>query len=402
MRAIWRNKIHKTKHTIKHQNKPLLELMKSTRASRLFQRTLGSSCRCFSTSSAAVDAADASKLCWLDLRGSGLSMLERLSLEEALLRHDDRNWALVGTHEPFPHKYLRKIEQQQQQQQYDDDDDDDYSNDYNPDCMIIMGIGGKPEKLLNIPLVKKDNVMVVKRFSGGGTVVLDGNSIWTTLICRTEDKIVSPYPREIMEWTAESIFGPMFDKLQQQQQQQQQNLSDQRQTLALDTKSCSATENLGRLKMVPKTITTTKTTTKTKTTTPANLPRFALRENDYVFGDRKMGGNAQSIIKEGWLHHTSFLWEYDPDNMEYLSLPEKRPEYRGNRSHSDFLTPLASHFGHGRKGKFYECLLEACQESFPIVEKMMLSDVVQQVVDEKLGGMDEWLERNRTRIVTDF
>jgi len=38
--------------------------------------------------------ASKSKICWLDLRRSGLSVIERLVLEEALLRHDKRQWAI--------------------------------------------------------------------------------------------------------------------------------------------------------------------------------------------------------------------------------------------------------------------------------------------------------------------
>ena len=43
-----------------------------------------------------------SKISWLDLRRSGLSVVERLVLEEALLRHDpmQRQWAIVGVHDP--------------------------------------------------------------------------------------------------------------------------------------------------------------------------------------------------------------------------------------------------------------------------------------------------------------
>jgi len=47
-----------------------------------------------------------------------------------------------------------------------------------------------------------------------------------------------------------------------------------------------------------------------------------------VFGDRKFGGNAQSITKNRWVHHTSFLWDYDVKNMSYLKLPAKVPQYR--------------------------------------------------------------------------
>lgn len=50
--------------------------------------------------------------------------------------------------------------------------------------------------------------------------------------------------------------------------------------------------------------------------------------SDYVFGDRKFGGNAQSITKNRWIHHTSFLWDYEVKNMAYLKLPARAPEYR--------------------------------------------------------------------------
>lgn len=87
---------------------------------------------------------------------------------------------------------------------------------------------------------------------------------------------------------------------------------------------------------------------------------FALRENDYVFGDRKIGGNAQSnhsirlllcniglfeigISKDRWLHHTSFLWKFDPHNMKYLQQPKKQPNYRDQRDHTSFLQPIHCH-----------------------------------------------------------
>lgn len=49
---------------------------------------------------------------------------------------------------------------------------------------------------------------------------------------------------------------------------------------------------------------------------------------DYVYGDRKFGGNAQAITGKRWLHHTSLLWDYDPANMALLKHPSKAPEYR--------------------------------------------------------------------------
>ena len=49
-------------------------------------------------------------------------------------------------------------------------------------------------------------------------------------------------------------------------------------------------------------------------------PQFSLRENDYVLGAHKIGGNAQSIVKGRWVHHTSFLWDFDPAKMRYLQV----------------------------------------------------------------------------------
>ena len=50
-----------------------------------------------------------------------------------------------------------------------------------------------------------------------------------------------------------------------------------------------------------------------------------------MFGDRKFGGNAQSITKGRWVHHTSFLWDFQAANMELLRHPPRMPAYRQAR-----------------------------------------------------------------------
>jgi lipoate-protein ligase A len=37
----------------------------------------------------------------------------------------------------------------------------------------------------------------------------------------------------------------------------------------------------------------------------------------------KVGGNAQTITKGRWVHHTSFLWQFDPSRMGYLKVRRK-------------------------------------------------------------------------------
>lgn len=74
------------------------------------------------------------------------------------------------------------------------------------------------------------------------------------------------------------------------------------------------------------------------------IPGFNRRENDYCIADKKIGGNAQYITKSRFVHHTSFLFDYNPENMKGLKHPPREPAYRDKRNHSDFLTSLKSHF----------------------------------------------------------
>eukprot|EP01018_Ginkgo_biloba_P024782 Gb_39004 [translate_table: standard] len=78
---------------------------------------------------------------------------------------------------------------------------------------------------------------------------------------------------------------------------------------------------------------------------PAELrqsQRSLVELRNYAFGDRKFGGNAQSITKGRWLHHTSFLWDYKAENMAYLKLPARAPKYRLLFSHPQICLMLVS------------------------------------------------------------
>ncbi len=185
-------------------------------------------------------------------------IIEQLYIEEALLRADDRNILLVNMGSP---------------------------------PAIVMGVSGKPEELLDQERVARDQVPVIKRFSGGGTVYIDENTLFVTLICNTADVSIAPQPRAILEW-AHTFFQPL-------------------------------------------------------------IPGIELKENDFVFGNLKVGGNAQYIRKGRWLLHTSFLWDFAPEKMDYLKLPKKRPDYRENRAHKEFLTTLKER---SSKGELMEAL----------------------------------------------
>ncbi len=146
-----------------------------------------------------------------------------------------------------------------------------------------MGISGQPEALLNLESVKREKIPVIKRFSGGGTVFVDQNTLFITFIMAKGDVTVDPFPEPILRWSADLY------------------------------------------------------------TDAWQIPGFHLRENDYCIGEKKCGGNAQYIKKDRWLHHTSFLWDYSKKSMEHLRMPSKRPKYRENRPHDEFLCRLKCH-----------------------------------------------------------
>lgn len=180
----------------------------------------------------------------------GAPIIQQLRLEEALLRSETGNFCIINQ---------------------------------GSTPAIVMGVSGKPESLLDVEKVRQDQIPVIKRFSGGGTVVVDENTLFITFIMNKGDFDIHAFPEPILRWSAD-LYKESW-----------------------------------------------------------KLRDFQLIENDYCIGEKKCGGNAQYIQKDRWLHHTSFLWDYSDANMDYLTLPDKRPKYRKDRAHGDFLTRLKEH-----------------------------------------------------------
>lgn len=145
---------------------------------------------------------------------------------------------------------------------------------------IVMGISQVPEQAVNFKLIRDQSIPLVRRYSGGGTVFVDEHTFFVSLIMNHSALPCDPFPKDVMDWTS---------TLYQQ------------------------------------------------------LP-FSLKENDYVIGEKKCGGNAQYFTKDRFSHHTSFLWDYSPEKMDYLLHPKKKPAYRQERNHQEFLCSLKPHF----------------------------------------------------------
>jgi lipoate---protein ligase len=64
-------------------------------------------------------------------------------------------------------------------------------------------------------------------------------------------------------------------------------------------------------------------------------------QTDLVIGDLKFSGNAQRRKRNFLIFHGTFLLRFDISLVEkFLLMPSKQPEYRANRQHGEFLMNL--------------------------------------------------------------
>lgn len=221
---------------------------------------------------------------------------KQLLLEEALLRTTDQNWCILNHGSP---------------------------------PRIVMGISGKPQKLVDFDKMDSAPIPLIKRYSGGGTVIVDSDTLFVSFIFQKEIHPFPCYPEPILRWSEEFYQ-----------------------------------EALG-------------------------IPNFHLQENDYVIGEKKCGGNAQYIKKNRFVHHTTFLWDFKQSHMDYLLQPEKTPKYRDGRSHDSFLCklneflPSASIFFegiHNTLGERYEVCETPLSVISPVLEKEHRKTTIKVVI----------------------
>ncbi|GAB65810.1 hypothetical protein PCYB_073120 [Plasmodium cynomolgi strain B] len=163
---------------------------------------------------------------------------------------------------------------------------------------VVFGISGKvPNFIKDVNYVKKNKIALIRRYTGGGTVYVRNNCLMLSLILPLNfEKERQLYPSNVTEW----VFNSKKKKKRKK---------------------------------------------KKKTNS------FFHHQNDYVYHRydpvhdeitiKKVGGNAQAFSKNYFVHHTSFLWSCDYDEMERVLVnPSKQPQYRNKRNHKDFLTSL--------------------------------------------------------------
>lgn len=209
------------------------------------------------------------------IAASSIFVFDQLLREEALLRANNDNWCIL-VHGSAP--------------------------------AIVMGAFAKPRDVICEEKWKQEPIPIIRRFSGGGTVVVDEGTSFLAWILNAREFAIDPYPQPIMKWVHQQLTFAMAP---------------------LELQLCTQD--------------------------------YVLQNGGHL---RKIIGNAQSIVRGRFVHHSSLLWNYQPTLMQLLRLPSKQPSYRHNRSHDDFLFTLEK--ACFKKSDFESQLLKHLQSSFDV------------------------------------
>lgn len=155
-----------------------------------------------------------------------------------------------------------------------------------PSVFVVLGRIGKEHDDVDLAATRKDKIPVLRRTSGGGTVVQGPGCLNYSLILSKETDPAIADLRKSYQWISQKIIT------------------------ALKMSGVDA----------------------------AFRP---ISDIALSFNEKKFSGNAQRRGKNFILHHGTILYGFDLDLIaRYLKMPKDIPEYRRNRPHSDFVTNI--------------------------------------------------------------
>jgi len=194
---------------------------------------------------------------------------------------------------------------------------------------VVLGAGGRLAEDVDEAACRADGVPILRRSSGGGTVLLGNGCLLFSLVLAYDR---SPLLREIRSSYC-YILGQIRDALAD----------------ILSGIGCAGT-------------------------------------SDLAAGGSKFSGNAQQRKRHHLLHHGTLLYRFDADlPSRYLRMPVRQPEYRAGRDHAAFLRNLPTAAQDLRTRLRGAWVIEQEDSSYPV-------QLVRQLVAEKYGKV-EWHRR---------
>jgi len=155
-----------------------------------------------------------------------------------------------------------------------------------PKIFIVLGRIGQEKEDVNSVSTQKDNIPVLRRSSGGGTVLQGPGCLNYTLVLSKQKYPVLNDLRKSYQW----ISAKIIEALRQ-----------------------------------------------------AGVETYFRPTSDLAVGpsEKKFSGNAQRRGKHYILHHGTILYNFDLTLISrYLNMPAQTPEYRKYRSHTDFVANI--------------------------------------------------------------
>jgi lipoate---protein ligase len=154
-----------------------------------------------------------------------------------------------------------------------------------PELFVVVGYANSAAKEVNLDACKADNVSVLRRLSGGGTVLQGPGCLNYSLILRI------PESGPLGNITGANNF------IMEKQRAAMRSLAGD----IVEIESCT----------------------------------------DLAVGGVKFSGNAQRRKRRALIFHGTILLKFELRLIEkYLRMPSKEPDYRKGRTHGDFLTNL--------------------------------------------------------------
>jgi lipoate-protein ligase A len=121
----------------------------------------------------------------------------------------------------------------------------------------------------------------------------------------------------------------------------------------------------------------------------AGAPVSLEGRGDLVLGDRKCGGSAQRRLKHWFMVHCSILYDFPIERIgRYLANPRRQPDYRQGRDHHDFLSNLALPRNILIDAIRADRISGPCSSQVPAVPPA----VMESLLSEKFRNRD-WIER---------
>jgi lipoate-protein ligase A len=152
---------------------------------------------------------------------------------------------------------------------------------------IVMGLTGRQEMDVNLALAGKDNVPVLRRSSGGGTVVQGPGCLNFCLVLSKQKHPQLNQLHKSYEWILSRVI---------------------------------------------------------KALKRSGVEAFFRPLSDLAVGpdEKKFSGNAQRRGKYFILHHGTILYDFDLSLISrYLNMPKDVPEYRKGRRHNEFVANVS-------------------------------------------------------------